>query len=313
MTNGYRALRESAALLDLTGRGLIRAVGEDRVRLLHAMTTNHIAQLTPGNGCYAFFLNAQGRILADVNVLCLAESLLLDTEAEARNRLYQHLDHFVIADDVQLEDCVEQHAVFGVEGPGAAAVLESAGAPVPEAACAHADWVGRLVVRGSATGAAGYRIISSAEEATAVREQFLAAGAVAATAEDARIARIENGRPRYGEDITESSLPQETQLMHAINFNKGCYLGQEIVERIRSRGHVNRLLVRLQIGGTEAPANGTKIEADGAASGEITSAVFSPALAKVVGMGYVRADHAAAGKPLRAGDLDVEVLPLPPA
>src|SRR5579864_3168752 len=101
---GYDALRTRAAYLDLSGRGKIKLTGEDRARLLHAMTTNHIEQLTPGAGCYAYFLSAQGRILADVNVLCRDDHFLLDTEPETRQSLHQHLDHFIIADDVTLED-----------------------------------------------------------------------------------------------------------------------------------------------------------------------------------------------------------------
>src|SRR6185295_17215027 len=97
MSDGYWALRQTAAVLDLSGRGKIRLTGEDRARLLHAMTTNHVEQLTPGTGCYAFFLNAQGRILADVNILCLADALLLDIEPEIRRKVFEHLDHYIIA------------------------------------------------------------------------------------------------------------------------------------------------------------------------------------------------------------------------
>src|SRR5579863_2706417 len=100
MDAGYEALRTGAAWLDLSARGKIIATGEDRARLLHAMTTNQVQELKPGEGCYAFFLNPQGRILADVNLLCRADDFLLDVEPETRERLYQHLDKFIIADDV---------------------------------------------------------------------------------------------------------------------------------------------------------------------------------------------------------------------
>ena len=106
-TAGYTALREDAAWLDLSGRGKIRATGEDRARLLHAMTTNQVETLQPGEGCYAFFLNAQGRILADVNLLCFEDHFLLDTEPETRTKVYEHLDRYIIADDVTLEDQTE--------------------------------------------------------------------------------------------------------------------------------------------------------------------------------------------------------------
>src|ERR1700689_1594100 len=107
-TNGYAALREDAAWLDLSGRGKILATGEDRARLLHAMTTNQVETLKPGEGCYAFFLSAQGRILADVNLLCFEDHFLLDTEPETRRKLFEHLDRYIIADDVTLEDATDR-------------------------------------------------------------------------------------------------------------------------------------------------------------------------------------------------------------
>jgi len=113
--------------------------------------------------------------------------------------------------------------------------------------------------------------------------------------------RLEQGKPRYGDDIFDSTLPQETRRTDAVHFAKGCYLGQEIVERIRSRGHVNRLLVKLEIEGAEQLPSGAKIEAEGKESGEVTSSAFSPALGKTVALAYVRAQYAAAGAVLRAG------------
>ena len=128
--NGYEALRESAAWIDLSTRGKICVNGDDRARLLHAITTNHIQQLTPGTGCYVFILNAQGRVLADANILCREDHLLLDTEPEIRERIYAHLDHYIIADDVTLEDTAARTTTLAVEGPRSAEVLARIGAPV---------------------------------------------------------------------------------------------------------------------------------------------------------------------------------------
>ena len=122
---GYEALGTCAAWLDLSARGKIKLTGEDRARLLHAMTTNHIQQLTPGTGCYAFFLNDKGRILSDANILCRPDHFLLDVEPETREKIYQHLDHFIIADDVTLEDATPQLATIALEGPLAADVLQT--------------------------------------------------------------------------------------------------------------------------------------------------------------------------------------------
>src|SRR5580765_8313539 len=131
-THGYAALREHAACLDLSGRGKIRATGEDRARLLHAMTTNQVETLKPGEGCYAFFLNAQGRILADVNLLCFEDHFMLDTEPETRTKVFEHLDRYIIADDVTIEDQTERMATISVEGPDASLILAHLGAPLPD-------------------------------------------------------------------------------------------------------------------------------------------------------------------------------------
>src|SRR6266571_7974456 len=144
MGPGYKALRETAGFLDLSARGKIWVTGEDRVRLLHAMTTNHIQQLQPGQGCYAFFLNAQGRILADANIFVFPDRILLDVEPELRQKLYQHLDKFIIADDVTLEDVSESLTALGCEGPGAERALAAMGAPIPQAPYSHLDWMGGI-------------------------------------------------------------------------------------------------------------------------------------------------------------------------
>jgi len=281
---GYEALRKRAAWLDLSARGKIKLTGEDRARLLHAMTTNHIQQLTPGSGCYAFFLNDKGRVLADANILCRPDYFLLDVEPETREPLYQHLDRFIIADDVTLEDATDSTATIAVEGPEAASVLERAGAPVPEAHYASVEWDSALVARLNATGSAGFFIFAPAGEKQALISRLEAAGAVCADAEAARVVRLEHGKPRYGEDISERFLAQEANQPQALHFSKGCYLGQEIVERVRSRGQIHRVLKPLTLEINEPPEPGTKLDT----GAEVTSAAYSPALGKVVALAYVR-------------------------
>jgi tRNA-modifying protein YgfZ len=281
---GYEALRNRAAWLDLSARGKIKLTGEDRARLLHAMSTNHIQQLTPGSGCYAFFLNDKGRVLADANILCRPDYFLLDVEPETREPLYQHLDRFIIADDVTLEDVTDATATIAIEGPQAASVLEHAGAPVPEAEYSSIDWDNALVTRVNSTGSSGFFIFAPASEKPALVSRLEAAGAEAADAEAARVVRLEHGKPRYGEDISERFLAQEANQPQALNFNKGCYLGQEIVERVRSRGQIHRVLKPLTLDTKTPPAPGTKLED----ATEITSAVYSPAMDKVVALAYVR-------------------------
>jgi tRNA-modifying protein YgfZ len=304
---GYEALRERGAWIDLSSRGKIKLTGEDRARLLHAMTTNHIQQLTPGSGCYAFFLNDKGRVLADANILSRPDYFLLDVEPETREPLYQHLDRFIIADDVTLEDATDAIATIAIEGPQAAEALLRAGAPIPEPDYSTVDWGASVVARLSSTGSPGFFIFVPVAEKAALIARLEAAGAERADAEAARVVRLEHGKPRYSEDISERFLAQEANQPHALHFSKGCYLGQEIVERVRSRGQIHRVLMPLILDTVEPPAPGAKLEFNGAGAAEITSAAYSPALAKVVALAYVRTEHARPHEHMLLGDVHAEV------
>lgn len=273
MSEGYDALRHGAAWLDLDSRGRIVVRGRDRARLLHAITSNEIKKMVPGDSCYAFLLNPQGRIQADLHLLCLAEHFLIDTDPGLREKVLQHIRRYIIADQVELEDVSAQIASIGVEGPAA-----------PELQLAPGD---RTVAPFTVTGQPGYRIYFPAENQAAIIGQLQSLGAKPATAGDARVVRIENGKPLYGEDIRDTTLPQETQQMQAVSFSKGCYLGQEIVERIRAQGRVNKKVERLELEGVDPPAPGTKLQVEGH-DAEITSAVYSPHFGKVIALAYVR-------------------------
>lgn len=289
---GYDALRQDAASINLTARGRIAATGEDRKRLLHAMSTNHIEQLTPGSAAPAFFLTAQGRILADALILCREDSLLLLLESETREKIYQHIDRYIIADDVTLDDVTASTAEFAVEGPAALSWLESQGAPIPAEPFQWTPWDDSLVLHASLTGAPGFRLIGPPSLAQRL------ASLPAASPDAVEAVRLEHGQPRYGADITEANLVHETGLLHAVSFHKGCYLGQEIVERVRSRGQVNRLLASLRLSLDAAPAPGTKIVAGEKEAGALTSAAWSPGEQCVFALGYVRAEALRSGSPL---------------
>jgi tRNA-modifying protein YgfZ len=285
-TPGYRALREGAAWLDLTGRGVIRVTGEDRARLLHAMTTNKIQGIQPGQWRYAFFLSAQGRMLADANVVCTEHELLLDVEPGSREFLLDHLDKFIIADDVELTDISDETAVVSLEGPTAEALAAS---------LSHKAWPI------SSTGAPAVRFYVPLAVKPALISVLNSGGAVAATAGDAEKVRLEHARPRYGADLTADHIPHEARLGGAVHFSKGCYIGQEIVERVRSRGRPNRLLTHFEIEGSEPIANGEKLLADGKEVGQITSSAYSPAEERTLAFGYVRTEFADPGKHVLAG------------
>jgi len=308
MTDGYRALRDSAAWLALDTRGRLVARGRDSVRFLHNITSNEVKKMPVGAGCYAFLLTAQGRIQADLHLFRFDDRFLIDTEPDLRAKVPGLILKYKVSDQIELEDVTDQTASIAVEGPTAASALAACGAPVPEADCAHAAWGDSTVVRVSLTGQPGYRLYGPAGRRPEWISQLEAAGARAATGDDARLVRIENGKPRYGDDIRDTSLPQETGQLHAVSFTKGCYLGQEIVERIRSQGRVNRKLVRVEIEASTPVAPGLKLTAQGAEAGEITSWVFSPRAAKVVALASVRSQFAEPGTVLDAGPAAVVVV-----
>lgn len=287
----YEALRERTAILDLSGRGLIIVKDEDRARLLHAMTTNVIEGLAPGTGNIALFLNDKGRILAELLVLCRENDFLLDTEPATRHLVFEHLDHYIIMDVVELEDVSDSHCVLGVEGPGAATLLVGLGAVLPEDDFAHAVWGDAIVARFSYTGGPGYRIYAPIGARTAILTRLTEAGAVECDLETADAVRLEFGRPRHGVEFSDQHLVQEAQLLSHISFSKGCYLGQEIVERVRSRGNVNRLLVRLLVDSTEAPSAESPVYVGEKEAGKVMSTAYSPALGKSIAYVLARAEH----------------------
>lgn len=292
---GYESLRSSAAWLDLSSRGKIRMTGEDRVRLLHAMSTNNIQELAEGRGCYVFFLNVQGRILADAHVYNLGESLLLDTEPESTEKVMEHLDKYIIADDVTLTDETATLAAIGVEGPASEAVLAKLGAPAPGERESSAVWQNGFVAAVSETGALGFRIFVPAAGKADLVSQLSAAAVTEADRDAVRVVRLEHAKPRYGDDISERYLVQETNQLQAVSFTKGCYLGQEIVERVRSRAQIHRVLAPIRIHAEMPPEAKTKLTVEGKDAAEITSAAFSPAFGEVVALGYVRVEHAQGG------------------
>jgi aminomethyltransferase len=279
------------------------------------MTTNHVQELQPGHGLYAFFLNAQGRILSDVRLFCGEDSFLLDTEPALARPLFEHIDRYIIADDVTLTDETGTYTVIAIEGPAAEEAVTRLSWPAPTLAYSFASKGALESYRVSYTGAPGWWISVSVPERDAALQALRASGLAEASRDAVETVRIENGRALYGVDFAESSIPHETQLMHALHFSKGCYLGQEIVERVRSRGHVNRTLQRLVIAAGQAPSRGTKILAGDKEAGEITSAAFSPAQGKSVALAVVRGEFIRGNAALTVNGAEAQVAgpPLTPS
>lgn len=305
--NSYEALRTTAAYVDLSDRGKFRLTGEDRARLLHAMSTNDVNHLPVQQGLYAFFLSAQGRILADAYIYNLGESLWLDTEPEVGPKLAAHLDKFIIADDVTIDDETDTYAAIALEGPEFVAAAARLNLPVPAAERGLEPWNNGFIARASYVGKDGLRLLLPVAEKAELVSRLRAADVPAATLDEAEVVRLENGVPRYGHDISERYLVQETEQLQAVHSNKGCYIGQEIVERVRSRGQVHRHLSLVRISGEGVPAAGAKLTKDGTEVGEITSAAYSPALNEVVALAYLRTEAAKPDGLLQLADRAVRV------
>jgi len=306
------ATRRGAVLFPMEERGLLEVRGEDRVRWLDGMISGDVAALAaagPGAGCYATLLTNRGAIVADLHVGLLGEAFLLESTREALPRIRETLERYIIADDVTLRDLSGESAAWGLEGPRAEAILEAATDDprrLADQRLAEEAWAERAIaertVRIAAfgfTGEAAFQLRMPPADAEAVlaaldaaaREVGLESGLVRGDGEALEVLRVEAGIPLLGAELDEEVLPPEARLERAVAAGKGCYVGQEIVARLRSRGQVNHLLVGLRIESGELPAVGTRLQVEGRRTGEITSAVASPSEGPIA-LGYVRREHA---------------------
>jgi folate-binding protein YgfZ len=310
----FAALVSGCGVFDLGGRAKLRVSGEDRVRWLNGMVTNNVRDLAPGQGVYAFLLNPQGRILDDLYVYNHGDSLLLDVDGARVPQLLELFDHYIIMDDVEVVNVSEEWTAIGVAGARAAEVLAKAGLSPELAPLQFAETSGPLgkvvLVRGDHPAVAAYELWVAPGEAAKVWDGLVRAGATPAGASAVELSRIAAGVSRYGQDIRERDLPQETGQERALNFSKGCYIGQEIVERIRSRGNVHRMFGGFRIEGA-LPAPGTKLQVEGKEVGEITSSASLPVNGgeMSVALGYIRRE--AANKAVQAGAATAAVAATP--
>jgi folate-binding protein YgfZ len=308
-------LTETAAVHDLGWLRRVAVRGEDRLRWLSGMVTNGVNELSENTGAYNLVLNAQGRIQGDLTVWRDHDHLELEIAGDQYERLMTHLERFIVMDDVELvplngeaAGMASAEAVLGVTGPLAGEVLGRAGLPelAEPMTCTRVEWYGfnLRVVRGYGVLGAHYELWVPLAGLEKLWKFLLTAGATPVGCARLEAFRIAEGIPAYGTDIVERDLPQETSQLRAISFNKGCYLGQEIVERIRSRGNVHRHLRQLELFGP-APAGGTELALeDGAVVGRITSsaALVLKAGSRVFGLGMIRAEAEVGGKSFHYGD-----------
>ena len=298
------ALVVGAAVHDLGWRRRVALRGEDRFRWLSGMVTNTVKDLPERGGAWNLVLNAQGRIQGDLTVWRDGEELELDIAADQFDKLMGHLDRFIIMDDVEMAPVdPSAETVLGITGPKAGTILLALSLPVPDPMTqVKAEWNGiSLLIRGEYGAIVPhFSLWIASAHGEALWSALQAAGARPVGSAALESLRISEGIPIYGIDIAERDLPQETSQMRALHFTKGCYLGQEIVERIRSRGNVHRHLRLLEADGP-VPAPATELLLDGTAAGNITSAAALqlPGGFRVFALGMVRAEAEARNQALQ--------------
>ena len=304
-----------AALFRLPERGVIEVSGSDRVRWLDGMISADVKALAPGAGAWGLLLTRQGRVVADLHVLARAEGFWLELERVGVEAVLARLAGYVIADDVALTDRSGEFARFALEGARAAETLSAASGE--ELALAPHAWrevplAGARPVAAAYgfTGLPAFQLIVPAAASEAVAAALLAAGAVAASADTLECLRVAAGTPRLGYELDESVLPAEARLEGAIALQKGCYTGQEVVTRMRTRGRAAHQLVGLRFEGERLPERGAAIEAAGARVGQVTSAVRSPD-AGAIGLGFVRVEVALPGADVRVAGYPARIAELP--
>jgi folate-binding protein YgfZ len=317
VTDEFAALKSTCGVYELGQRARIRLTGGDKVRWLNGMVTNNIRDLVQNHGVYAFLLNPQGHILGDMVAFNRGESLLVETERLQLDKILATFDHYIIMDDVEVTNISDSVATIGVTGPNSDAVLNTAGIQISALEplqIADLSWreFPISLVRGEYEPYPSYEIWIAPEHGASLREALHSAGAVPVGQDARELYRITLGVPRYGQDIRERDLPQETEQARALNFNKGCYVGQEIVERIRSRGNVHRKFTGFRINGAP-PTPGTKVQVQAKDVGEITSSAVipTPGSGQPVALGYLRRELAIPGKELEVAGARAIVSDLP--
>jgi folate-binding protein YgfZ len=315
----YRAARETAILSDTNYHAVFRFEGPDRARYLNALLTSDVKSLTPGEGAVGLLLNAQGHILAEIETLALPDSILAITYASVGAATFAHFEKFIIMDDVTLTDLSASLGSVAVSGPAVAELVLALTGVNLGALPVHAHveaTLGTIPCRIVKRAFPGAEVFVARERVgelwTVLRASVAALGGRSIGYEAINVLRLEAGVPWFGVDFDEKQIPHEAGLeISHINYSKGCYTGQEIVERVRSRGQVNRKRVGLGFDGAAVLDAGTKLLAAGAEVGNVTSAAYSFAAERAIGMGYVRREHNTPGRQLQWSGGTAEVIELP--
>ena len=335
----YRAFEDGAGLLDRDARGRLRLTGADRRTYLHGLLTNDIQSLSAGDGCYAALLTPQGRMISDMRVSELGNSVLIDLPLRAADAVRSRLADFIFSEDVDVHDVRDSLSHAGLYGPAASALLapvltrsvgDSEGSDgkgatdvrrarldaMPLNANGAWDFKGRqiAVIRSDDYGVVGFELFCATEVSGALKDALRRAGAIDVSLETAAVRRVEAGRPEFGIDMDEHTIPLEAGIEdRAINLAKGCYVGQEVIIRVLHRGHgrVAKRLVGIVARAGEDLQRGQRLLTTDDPSrdvGEITSAVVSPRLKRPIALAYVRRESAEPGTVLRLDAADPQAL-----
>ncbi len=321
----HGSVRKTVGIVDLSHHGRFWLHGTDRAKFLHRINSNNVEGLKNGDGNYAILLTNRGKIISDMKVCAFENAIGIMTNAETRKVLFKELDKYIMADDVLLEDRSAEIGTIAVHGPCSSDLVRMVlGIDVSGLEDYHSishEVAGReLTCFGtSETGENGYELCVATESMEWLWNILLTKGRnfgaqpIGLTALNSL--RIEAGIPRYGAELDNSVMPLEAELEHAIDFEKGCYIGQEIVARMKYRGHPNRLLRGLEIDSDTPPAHRDLILSDDKEVGWITSAVDSPTLRKTIALGYVRMAFTNPGSKVRIDNanerVDATIVSLP--
>ncbi len=297
----YQSLKTAAAVLDFSFRSRLVLIGADRIQFLHSQCTNDIKRLGAGQGCYTAITNNKGRMQGDANVFVLADEILLDSEPGQTGAMTKRFEQFIVSDDVEIVDAAPHYGLLTVQGPKSADVILSLGLETElpteqfgSVKCA-VPVIGELYVASNPRlSSAGFDLFIPVASMGVLIDKLVTAtrrvGGGLAGWEAFDIARIDAGIPRFGEDMTEANLAPEAGIeSRAISYNKGCYIGQEVLNRLRTFAEVSRKLCRLKVSADPAtpPEPGTKLLKDGKEAGTLTSVTGIPG-GSVVALGYVR-------------------------
>ena len=314
----YNAVRESGAgIWNYEGRGLIEVSGGEAVQFLNGLITNDIAKLEENKWMFAAFPNAQGRLLAMTRVLRTGDKFLFDTGSVTRRKVYENLFRFTFAGDFIVHDMSDDFNCLSVQGENSVELIGqiSGGKVAAENEIAEFEFSGEkiLMIRARHLSENGFDLFAPKTVFENLTEQLENLGAAKIGDEAFETLRIEQGTPRYGVDMDETNVVLETGIDSAVNFNKGCYIGQEIIARIHFRGHVAKKLTGLVFEDENAEINhGDEIKTlDDKNAGKITSVTFSPKIGKKIALGYVRYAFLEKGTELKIGEAKASVEDLP--